>query len=89
MSVAKGLSLLQTQTNGRERYVFFSFPHIAIDSRGKVGAILRHNRAEESCACEGLQLCLEHFRKEVRAQAQLNGGQGGNHLKQQVNNSII
>eukprot|EP00899_Mesostigma_viride_P027252 jgi/Mesvir1/7711/Mv11663-RA.13 len=36
---------------GRERYVFFSFPHIAIDSSGKVGAIHRPGRGQESTAC--------------------------------------
>jgi len=40
--------------NGKERYVFFSFPHIAIDSEGKVGAISRPNRPGASAACGAL-----------------------------------
>lgn len=40
--------------NGKERYVFFSFPHIAIDSDGKVGAISRPNRPGASAACGAL-----------------------------------
>ncbi len=39
---------------GKERYVFFSFPHIAIDSDGKVGAVSRPNRPGASAACGAL-----------------------------------
>lgn len=34
--------------------MFFSFPHIAIDSDGKVGAISRPNRPGASAACGAL-----------------------------------
>lgn len=34
--------------------MFFSFPHIAIDSDGKVGAIARPNRPGSSAACGAL-----------------------------------
>lgn len=37
--------------SGKERYVFFSFPHIAIDATGEVGAINRPGRPGKSCAC--------------------------------------
>ena len=37
--------------DGRERYVFFSFPHIAVDEAGNIGAIYRPGRPGRSCAC--------------------------------------
>ncbi|GAX81647.1 hypothetical protein CEUSTIGMA_g9075.t1 [Chlamydomonas eustigma] len=50
--------------SGRERYVFFSFPHIAIDSQGNIGTITRPGRDSKSCACGALQKCLNEFRAE-------------------------
>ncbi|KAI7841811.1 hypothetical protein COHA_004534 [Chlorella ohadii] len=47
-----------------ERYVFFSFPHIAIDSNGEVGAISRPNRAGASSACGALIACTSHLKSE-------------------------
>ncbi len=44
-------------SQGKERYVFFSFPHIAIDSEGKVGGISRPNRPGASSACGALIAC--------------------------------
>lgn len=44
--------------SGKERYVFFSFPHIAVDATGKVGAISRPGRPSESCACGALAASL-------------------------------
>ena len=55
---------LSYQTTGRERYVFFSFPHIAIDAAGKVGAISRPGRAGTSCACGALAKALGEFKAE-------------------------
>ena len=52
------------QSTGRERYVFFSFPHIAIDGEGHVGAIARPGRAGRSCACGALKKCLMEFQAE-------------------------
>ena len=49
---------------GKERYVFFSFPHIAIDSEGEVGAISRPNRAGASSACGALIACTHSLREE-------------------------
>jgi hypothetical protein len=49
-----GLSHSPACVAGRERYVFFSFPHIAIDSTGKVGVISRPNRPGASAACGAL-----------------------------------
>ena len=56
--------IIHLQVNGRERYVFFSFPHIAIDSEGQVGAISRPGRAGKSCACGALAACLSQFTSE-------------------------
>jgi hypothetical protein len=39
---------------GRERYVLFALPHIAIDSEGKVGSVIRTGRTTQSCACGAL-----------------------------------
>ena len=50
-----------SQSTGRERYVFFAFPHIAINSAGEVGAISRPGRAGKSCACGALAACLGQF----------------------------
>jgi hypothetical protein len=48
------LMLLPCLMQGKERFVFFSFPHIAIDSDGKVGAVSRPNRPSASSACGAL-----------------------------------
>ncbi|PNH04819.1 hypothetical protein TSOC_008923 [Tetrabaena socialis] len=49
---------------GKERYVFFSFPHIAIDSDGKVGAVSRPNRPGSSAACGALIAALGDLKRE-------------------------
>jgi hypothetical protein len=49
------LLLLLLLQDERERYVFFSFPHIAIDMEGQLGGIFRPNRPGRSCACGALQ----------------------------------
>jgi hypothetical protein len=49
---------------GRERYVFFSFPHIGIDEMGEVGAISRPGRAKKSCACGALAKCLNEVKAD-------------------------
>jgi hypothetical protein len=41
-------------SSNKERYVFFSFPHISINSRGEVGPLARPGRPEPSCACGAL-----------------------------------
>eukprot|EP00899_Mesostigma_viride_P012605 jgi/Mesvir1/21345/Mv10027-RA.2 len=51
--VKAGISHAPT-IGGRERYVFFSFPHIAIDAENKVGSIHRPGRGQESTACGAL-----------------------------------
>lgn len=59
-----GLSHSPVCNGGRERYVFFSFPHIAIDSSGEVGAIARPGRPKQSCACGALLKCLGELKGE-------------------------
>lgn len=40
--------------NGREKYVYFAMPHIAIDAFGDVGVVRRPGRTKESTACGAL-----------------------------------
>lgn len=57
--VSAGLSHAPvSRGSGKERYVFFSFPHISIDARGEVGTISRPGRPGSSCACGALQKAL-------------------------------
>jgi hypothetical protein len=44
--------------------VFFSFPHTAIDSDGKIGAIARPNRPGASAACGALIKCMLDLKEE-------------------------
>ena len=46
---------------GKERYVFYSMPHIAIDADGRIGAYKRVGREGESTACGALVA----FQKEL------------------------
>lgn len=48
-------------SSSRERYVFFSYPHIAIDDEGNLGKIHRPGRAGESAACGALLTALSLF----------------------------
>lgn len=50
--------------SGRERYVFFSFPHIGIDESGEVGAISRPGRPKKSHACGAMLKCLAEVQAE-------------------------
>jgi len=57
--VGAGLSHAPVSSgSGKERYVFFSFPHISIDAGGEVGTISRPGRPGSSCACGALQKAL-------------------------------
>ena len=49
------------QKNSRERYIFFSFPHVAVDSSGGLGSIQRPGREACSSACGALKAALGHF----------------------------
>jgi len=53
-----------SQGTGRERYVFFSFPHIGIDDSGEVGAISRPGRPKVSHACGALLKALSEVKSE-------------------------
>ncbi len=44
--------------NGKERYVFYAMPHIAIGSDGQLGVCKRKGRKEASNACGALNLFL-------------------------------
>lgn len=57
-------SPLAASQGGRERYVFFSFPHVAQDSTGEMGSISRPGRAKKSCACGALLKCLAELKAE-------------------------
>jgi hypothetical protein len=46
---------------GKERYVFYCLPHIAIDADGRIGVCKRIGRQEESTACGALVA----FQKEL------------------------
>lgn len=41
-------------SGGKERYVFYALPHIAIDSEGRIGVCRRRGRKELSTACGAL-----------------------------------
>lgn len=63
--MAAGLSHAPvSRTSGKERYVFFSFPHISIDAKGEVGAISRPGRPGMSCACGALKAALVDIRRD-------------------------
>jgi Limiting CO2-inducible proteins B/C beta carbonyic anhydrases len=47
--------------DGRERYVFFSMPHIAISTSGQLGVCSRQGRSGDSIACGALNA----FQKEL------------------------
>ncbi|GFR49404.1 hypothetical protein Agub_g11456, partial [Astrephomene gubernaculifera] len=59
-----GLSHSPVCFGGRERYVFFAFPHIAINSEGEMGALSRPGRPKQSCACGALLAILNAFKVE-------------------------
>jgi hypothetical protein len=46
---------------GKERYVFYALPHIAINAEGRLGVCMRTGRAGESAACGA----LHSFQKEM------------------------
>lgn len=48
--------------NGRERYVYFAMPHIAIDADGVIGACARTGRPRPSAACGALMAFLDELK---------------------------
>jgi hypothetical protein len=47
---------------GKERYVFYALPHIAIGSKGQLGVCKRTGRKEDSNACGALNIFLNELR---------------------------
>uniref|UniRef100_A0A7R9VTR2 Limiting CO2-inducible protein B/C beta carbonyic anhydrase domain-containing protein n=1 Tax=Chlamydomonas euryale TaxID=1486919 RepID=A0A7R9VTR2_9CHLO len=70
-----GLSHSPTCPAGKEKYVFFSFPHIAIDAQGSVGSISRPGRAGPSCACGAMAKALGEFKADGYTNACKEPGQ--------------
>ena len=62
--IGAGLSHAPMKASGgeKERVVFFSFPHIAIDGDGSVGIVHRPWRCKPSHACGALEAALGHFK---------------------------
>ena len=52
------------QEAGKQRYVFFSFPHIAINSKGALGALSRPGQDATSSACGALIAALGQLTAE-------------------------
>jgi hypothetical protein len=52
--IGAGISHAPIDPSGRERYVFFAFPHAAVDEKGEPASIYRPGRAEKSNACGAL-----------------------------------
>ncbi|RJR17022.1 MAG: hypothetical protein C4581_08880 [Nitrospiraceae bacterium] len=48
-------------SGGKEQYVFYALPHIAINKEGRIGVCRREGREEESTACGALNA----FQKEM------------------------
>ncbi len=50
---------------GRERYVFYALPHIAIGADGQLGKCKRRGRKEDSNACGALNVFLNELKKRT------------------------
>lgn len=50
--------------NGKERYVFYALPHIAIGAKGELGTCRRIGRSEPSNACGALNVFLSELRSK-------------------------
>ncbi len=70
------------QSSGKERYVFFSFPHISIDAAGNVGVISRPGRPGASCACGALNQALIDIKQHgIADSCESPGGAMHTHLR--------
>ena len=47
--------------NGKERYVYYALPHIAIGAKGQIGVCKRRGRKEKSSACGALNVFLKEL----------------------------
>lgn len=59
-----GLSHSPMSRAGKQRYVFFSFPHIAITSKGVVGSVGRPGQDKVNAACGALIAALGQLKAE-------------------------
>ncbi len=50
--------------NGKERYVFYALPHIAIGADGELGKCRRRGRKEDSNACGALNVFLAELKSK-------------------------
>ena len=67
-----------SRSSGKERYVFFSMPHISIDAKGRVGAISRPGRPGVGCACGALAKALVDIQKDgLTSNCKIPGGEVG------------
>ena len=57
-------SIPSLQEAHKRRYVFFSFPHIAINSKGVIGALSRRGQHTTSSACGALIAALGQLKAE-------------------------
>jgi hypothetical protein len=57
---------LQVRPGAREKYVFFSFPHIAVNAAGELGEVGRASRGH-SHACGAMLKVLGELKKEGHA----------------------
>jgi hypothetical protein len=62
---------------GKERYVLFAMPHIAIDAEGRVGSIVRAGRRGQSCACGALVKMQPMFKQYKEGTLEMGLDEGG------------
>lgn len=55
---------VRVQEGGKERYVFFAAPHIAVSPYHVPGVLCRPGRPGKSSACGALCACLAHLKAE-------------------------
>jgi len=64
-----------SRSSGKERYVFFSMPHISIDAKGRMGAISRPGRPGVGCACGALAKALVDIQRDgLTSNCKIPGG---------------
>ena len=74
--IGAGLSHSPLCGEGKERYVFFSFPHISINASGEVGPMSRPGRPGASCACGALIKSWNEIRSEgLTCNCKIPGGE--------------
>ena len=67
---------LQDIESGKERYVFLSFPHIALSPYNDPGVLCRPGRPGKSSACGALLKALSDLKEEgVDSNCKTPGGQ--------------